>query len=57
MVRWELQQNADGVKWRWNHFHFIRRYRFSIKSNNPRMLFKEEQLARRLNFIMNDNNG
>ena len=57
MVRWELQQNADGVKCRWNHFHFIRRYRSSIKSNNPRMLFKEEQLARQLNFVMNDNNG
>lgn len=56
-MRWELQENVDGVKCFWGHFDLIRRYSFSIKSSNPRILFKEEQLARQLNFIMNDNNG
>lgn len=57
MVRSELQQNVDGVKCCWGQFDLIRRYRFSIKSNNSRMLFKEEWLAGQLNFIMSRNNG
>lgn len=57
MVRWELQQNVDGAKHRWGHFNLIRRYRFSSKNNNSRILFKEEWLAQQLIFIMSGNNG
>lgn len=57
MGRWELQLNVHGVKHWWSHVDLIRNYVFCNKSNDPGMLFKEEQLARQLNCIMNDNNG